>query len=63
MPKQKTNKAVKKKVRVTGSGKLMRRHTKQNHYNSRQTGNFARKKRRDLSLFPADEKNLAAALN
>lgn len=63
MPKQKTRKAVKKKVQVTGSGKLLRRHTKQNHYNSRQDGNFKRKKRRDLSFFPTDEKNIAKALN
>jgi large subunit ribosomal protein L35 len=62
MPKQKTNKAVSKKVKVTGSGKLMRRATGQNHYNSRETGNVTRSKRRDAGFFPADEKNIAAAL-
>lgn len=60
--KQKTKKSVAKKIKVTGSGKLMRRATKQNHYNTRETGNFKRSKRRDQSFFAADEKNVAKAL-
>lgn len=62
MPKQKTRKAVAKKVKVTGAKKLVRRHTKQNHYNSRQSGNATRKKRRDLSIFESDAKNIIKAL-
>jgi ribosomal protein L35 len=60
--KQKTKKSVAKKVKVTGKGKLTRRHTKQNHYNTRETGGFKRKKRRDVSFFKADEKNVLQAL-
>ncbi|MEI8103460.1 MAG: 50S ribosomal protein L35 [Candidatus Moraniibacteriota bacterium] len=63
MPKQKTNKAVSKKVKVTGSGKLMRRTTGHNHYNSHETGAVTRSKRRDLGFFPADGKNIQDALN
>lgn len=62
MPKLKTRKSVSKKVRITKKKKAMRRYTKQNHYNSRQTGNFKRKKRRDVELFKTDEKNVLKAL-
>jgi len=63
MPKQKTNKAVSKKVKITGSGKLMRRTTGHNHYNSHETGSVTRAKRRDLGFFPTDGKNIQDALN
>ncbi len=63
MPKQKTNKAVAKKFKVTGSGKLVRRATGQNHYNSRDTGTSTRAKRLDASIaVPAEEANLRKAL-
>jgi ribosomal protein L35 len=62
MPKLKTKKSVVKKVKVTGNKKLTRRHTKQNHYNSRQNGNFKRKKRGDMNFFATDEKNIIKAL-
>jgi ribosomal protein L35 len=60
--KQKTKKSVAKKVKVTGKGKLIRRHTGQNHYNTRETGGFGRKKKRDVSFFKADEQNVVKAL-
>jgi ribosomal protein L35 len=60
--KQKTKKSVIKKVTVTGKGKLLRRHTKQNHFNVRETGGFKRKKRRDVSFFETDQKNILKAL-
>ncbi len=63
MPKQKTNKAVAKKFKVTGSGKLTRRATGQNHYNSRDTGTATRAKRRDSGIaVRAEEMNLKKAL-
>lgn len=60
--KQKTNKSVAKKFRVTARKKLLRRGTGQNHYNSRDTGSETRAKRRDQSLFSTDEANLKKAL-
>jgi large subunit ribosomal protein L35 len=60
--KQKTKKSVVKKFRVTGSGKLKRRATGQNHYNTRDTGNETRGKRRDQSVFKTDETNVKKAL-
>jgi len=62
MPKLKTKKSVSKKVKITGGGKLFRRYTKQNHYNSKQTGKFKRFKRNDQRLFKADEANVLKAL-
>jgi len=62
MAKLKTRKAVAKKIKITGRKKLLRRYTKQNHYNSRETGKFKRKKRRDRRLFKTDEKNMLKAL-
>jgi large subunit ribosomal protein L35 len=62
MPKLKTNKAVSKKVKVTKSGKVFRQYSKQNHYNSRETGKFKRFKRKDQRLFKTDEANFLKAL-
>lgn len=62
MPKIKTKKSVIKKVRITKNGKVIRRATKQNHYNSRETGDFGRSKKRDQRLFKTDEKNVISAL-
>lgn len=61
--KQKTKKSVVKKVKVTGSGKITRRGTGQNHYNSRDTGKETRAKRRDRGIIVLqDEKNIKKAL-
>ena len=50
MPKNKTNKRVAKTFWKTGSGKLMRRKSGQAHFNSRETGNTTKNKRRDLAM-------------
>ncbi len=62
MPKLKTNKSVSKKVRITKGRKVLRLYTKQNHYNSRETGKFRRFKRREQRLSKMDEKNVLKAL-
>lgn len=62
MPKLKTKKAAAKKVKVTGTGKILRRKTGQNHYNRKDTGKQGMEKRKDLRLFKADEKNMMRAL-
>jgi ribosomal protein L35 len=48
--KQKTNKRISKTFWVTGTGKVMRRKTGQAHFNSRETGNTTKNKRRDWSV-------------
>lgn len=60
--KQKTRKSVVKKVKVTKNGKVIRRKTKQNHYNLRETKQFKRAKRRDITMSGQDAKNIKAAL-
>ena len=62
MPKLKTRKSVAKKVKISGSGKLKTRATGQNHYNSRNTGNQTRAKRKDNDVYDAVAKNIKVAL-
>lgn len=62
MPKMKTKKSVIKKVKVTGTGKLKRRSTGHNHYNSRNTGDETRSKRKDQSIFKTEEQNIKRAI-
>ena len=59
----KTKKSVVKKFKVTKNGKVLRRSTGQNHYNSKESGNVTRSKKKDQRLFRGDEKNVLKAIN
>ena len=48
--KLKTHKAASKRLHVTGSGKILKRKNGKGHFNSRESGNTTRNKRRDLSV-------------
>jgi len=50
--KLKTHKTVSKRIKLTKTGKLIKRHGGQDHFNSRDRGTITRKKRRD-QLVPA----------
>ena len=50
MPKIKTHKATSKRFTTTAKSKVMHRKGGQGHFNSRETGNTTRNKRRDLEL-------------
>ncbi|MBL7058554.1 50S ribosomal protein L35 [Patescibacteria group bacterium] len=50
MPKIKTHKATSKRITITKTGKLKQRKGGQDHFNSRETGNTKRKKRRDITI-------------
>ena len=63
MPKLKTKKALVKKIKITKRKKVTRRHTGQNHYNSKDTGAEGRAKKGDVRLFKADEKNILKAMH
>jgi len=63
MPKLKTKKSVIKKVKVTKRRKLLRRSTGQNHFNSKESGEKGRQKKKDHRLFKADENNVLKALH
>ncbi|MFZ5982548.1 MAG: hypothetical protein ACOYS2_03205 [Patescibacteria group bacterium] len=62
MPKLKTPKSVIKKVKISKKKKVIRRKTGQNHYNSKETGQVGRSKKRDVRLFRTDEQNVLKAL-
>lgn len=59
----KTKKSVIKKFKVTKNKKVLRRSTGQNHYNSKESGDAGRAKKKDQRLFKGDEKNVLKALN
>lgn len=44
---QKTTKAITKRFQMTKTGKVLKRHAGQDHFNSRDTGKMSRRKRRD----------------
>ena len=46
----KTHKTVSKRIRITKTGKLIKRKAGQDHFNSRESGNVTRAKRRDLQV-------------
>ncbi len=48
--KTKTHQATAKRLKVTKTGKVMKRYAGQDHFNSRDPGKITRKKRRDVSL-------------
>lgn len=54
--KQKTHKALAKRVKVTKTGKVMKRYCGQNHFNTRDPGKITRKKRRDTEMSQAHHK-------
>jgi ribosomal protein L35 len=58
MPKQKTRKAVVKKFKITAKKKVLRRKSRQNHFNARQDSNQRRLKRTDLLVEGKDAKNI-----
>ena len=57
MPKVKTNKTAAKRFKITGTGKLMFEHSRQNHLMmSKKDGGRARRLNADGQLFPGDVK-------
>ena len=50
MPKQKTNSAAKKRFKVTGAGKILRRHAMKSHNLEKKTAKRRRGFRRDLAV-------------
>lgn len=55
MPKIKTHKATAKRFTITKNKKVKRRKAGQDHFNSRESGNTTRRKRRDIE---ADKTNV-----
>ncbi|MDQ5820293.1 MAG: 50S ribosomal protein L35 [Actinomycetota bacterium] len=59
MPKQKTNSGAKKKFKVTGTGKLLRRQAMQSHYLEKKS---QKRKRAFRSAQSVDESNVKQVL-
>ncbi len=56
MPKMKTHSGAKKRFRVTGSGKIMRRRAGKMHLNEHKPSTRTRRLDNDVVLSPADTK-------
>jgi len=56
--KQKTSKTVSKRIRITKTGKMLKRKGGQGHFNSRDSGNTTRNKRRDLEVSAVYQRNI-----
>ena len=54
MPKTKTSSSVKKRFKVTGSGKLLRRHAMKSHNLEKKSSKRKRGFRKDHPVSPAD---------
>lgn len=54
MPKQKTSSSAKKRFKVTGSGKITRRHAMQSHNLEKKSAKRKRDFARDESVHPSD---------
>jgi large subunit ribosomal protein L35 len=62
MPKQKTHKGTVKRVRVTGTGKLMREQANNQHKFEHKSSTRKRRLDQDQLLSPADTKNMKKLL-
>jgi large subunit ribosomal protein L35 len=62
MPKNKTHSGTKKRVKITGSGRLMREQTNARHYLEHKSSRRTRRLAADLPLSPADTKRVKRLL-
>ena len=56
MPKQKTHSGAKKRFKLTGNGKLVRRHAMRSHILEKKTPKRKRSFRHDQPVAPSDQK-------
>ena len=62
MPKQKTNSAAKKRFKVTGAGKLLRRHAMKSHNLEKKSAKRKRAFRRDIVTDASDAREVRRLL-
>ena len=62
MPKQKTNSAAKKRFKVTGAGKLLRRHAMKSHNLEKKSAKRKRSFRRDVETHESDAREVRRLL-
>jgi len=62
MPKMKTHSGAKKRVRITGSGKLMRQRTNRRHLLEHKSSRRTRRLAGDVVVAPSDTNKLSKLL-
>jgi len=62
MPKQKTSSSAKKRFKVTGAGKLMRRHAMKSHNLEKKSAKRKRDFARDEAVAPSDVRAVSKLL-
>ena len=62
MPKQKTNQATKKRFKVTGTGRILRRHAMKSHNLEKKSAKRKRAFRRDQPVEGADVREVKRLL-
>jgi large subunit ribosomal protein L35 len=62
VPKQKTNKAAKKRFKVTGGGRILRRHAMKSHNLEKKTAKRKRAFRRDHAVEGKDAREVRRLL-
>jgi large subunit ribosomal protein L35 len=62
VPKQKTNKAAKKRFKLTGGGKLLRRHAMKSHNLEKKSAKRRRSFRRDQAVDRTDAREVRKLL-
>ena len=62
MPKQKTNSAAKKRFKITGSGRLLRRHAMQSHNLEKKSAKRGRDFRNDQPVDGSDVREVKRLL-
>lgn len=63
MPKQKTNSSAKKRFKVTGTGKIVRKHAFHSHILTKKSKKRKRKLVQTTLVHPADEPGIKKLLN
>jgi large subunit ribosomal protein L35 len=61
-PKNKPHSGAKKRFRVTGSGKIMRRRANRAHYNEHKPTSRTRRLKNEVVLAPSDTKKIKTLL-
>ena len=63
MPKQKTHSGLKKRIKVTGSGKLMRGHAYTGHLKTNKTHQDNKNLSKQTSVHATDEKRIKSLIS
>ncbi|MEZ5342245.1 MAG: 50S ribosomal protein L35 [Acidimicrobiales bacterium] len=63
MPKQKSHSGAKKRFKLTGSGKLMRKQRNKNHFLEKKTPKRKRQLRQEAVVAKSDEKRIKQQLS